>query len=393
MRLAVLLLLYFAVLIRTIAFNFNFVPVPAALFTLQAVYGILLASEPLLSRRLYIYPWVYMSAMFSLVLVMMLVMPVIDFLPTLFFPLSFQAVMFFGRRVGYIWIGVFALSMFFPIMVGWGWKIEGLAIVILDSIACLLVGSYANLIQRAELASSANQRLLVEVQEAYRKLQDYAMQVEEQATLAERSRMARELHDLVTQTIFSMNLTVQSARMLWSKDRARVVEQLDRLQELTRSAVSEIRVLVSHLRPMELISGNLQETIGRLVDERQQRDNMQIELEVSGDRELPQSTIIGLYRIVQEALNNILKHAGTTQAVVRIHLENQTAYLEIDDRGTGFEPEKAAHDIEHIGLAGMSDRAREIGWRLEIISQPGRGTCIRVEEGAEWQAMPAPVVG
>ncbi|MGW8251682.1 MAG: sensor histidine kinase, partial [Anaerolineales bacterium] len=272
--------------------------------------------------------------------------------------------------------------------------------VILDSIACVLVGSYANLIHRAELERLANQDLLVEVQEAYRKLQDYAVQVEEQAILAERSRMARELHDSVTQTIFSMNLTVQSARMLWAKDRARAVEQLDRLQELARSAISEVQMLVSKLSPQELADGSLIEVVELAAaeavpsqGERQQRDGMQIELEVSGDRELPKTTIIALYRIVQEALNNIIKHADTSQAAVRISLESQPAYLEIEDRGTGFEPENAARDLNHIGLAGMSDRAREIGWRLEIISQLESGTCIRVEEAVEWQARSAPAVG
>lgn len=393
MRLAVLLLLYTAVLIRTIAYSYYDTPVPGGLYALQAAYGILLVSEPFITSRLRIYPWIYMGTMFSLVLVMMLVMPTIDFLPTLFYPLSFQAVLFFDRRLGYSWIVAFTLAMFYPIMDGWGWQIEGLAIVILDSIACFLVGSYANMIQRSDLARGANQRLLVEVQEAYRKLQDYAMQVEEQAILSERSRMARELHDSVTQTIFSMNLTVQSARMLWKVDRARVAEQLDRLQELTRSAVSEIQVLVSQLRPHTLADESLQKSLERLIDERQQRDGMQILLEVSGERNLPQSTVSGLYRIVQEALNNVIKHAGTRKAVVRIQLDDRPAYLEIEDRGIGFEPDNAARDLNHIGLAGMSDRARELGWKLEINSHPGRGTRIRIEEAREWQATPVPAAG
>jgi hypothetical protein len=168
MRLAVLLLLYTAVLIRTIAYSYYDTPVPGGLYALQAAYGILLVSEPFITSRLRIYPWIYMVAMFSLVLVMMLIMPTIDFLPTLFYPLSFQAVLFFGRRLGYSWIVAFTLAMFYPIMDGWDWQIEGLAIVILDSIASFLVGSYANMIQRSDLARGANQRLLVEVQEAYR---------------------------------------------------------------------------------------------------------------------------------------------------------------------------------------------------------------------------------
>lgn len=393
MRFIVLLLFYIAVVIRAVAFNFYDNPVPALEYLLLAIYGLLLVTEPLISRKWSGYGGVYLGVQFGLVVGMMLVMPSIDFISTLFFPLSFQAVLFFGRRVGFIWIAAYTLSMFYPIMVGWEWQVEGLAIVLLDSALCFLVGSYAHMIQHAELARRSNQQMLIEVQEAYRKLQDHATHIEELAINQERSRMARELHDSVTQTIFSMNLTVQAARMLWGKDLARVAEQLDRLQGLARSAVSEIQVLVSQLNPRPFVPENLDEALRHLIDERQHRDGMQIDLEISGQQELPQTMIIGLYRIVQEALNNVAKHAGTKSARVRLYLESHPAFLEVEDHGYGFDPDKAARDLNHIGLAGMVDRAREMGWRLEIDSQPGRGTRIRVEEVGEWQASSAPATG
>jgi signal transduction histidine kinase len=393
MRFIVLLLFYFAVVIRTIAFNFYDDPVPALEYLLLVAYGLLLVTEPLISRRLRSYGWVYLGVQFGLVVGMMLVMPSIDFIPTLFFPLSFQAVLFFGRQMGFLWIVAFILSMIYPIMLGWEWQVEGIAIVILDSALCFLVGSYAHLIQRAELARRSNQQLLIEVQEAYRKLQDHATQIEERSVLQERSRMSRELHDSVTQTIFSMNLTVQAARMLWGKDLTRVAEQLDRLQELARGAVAEIQVLVSQLSPRPLVTETINEALQDLIEEQQRRDGLHIDLEVCGQQELPQTMIVGLYRIVQEALNNVAKHAGTKKAFVRLHLESHPAYLEVEDYGYGFEPEKAARDLNHIGLAGMADRARELGWRLEIDSKPGRGTRIRVEEVDQWQTSPVLAAG
>jgi signal transduction histidine kinase len=226
--------------------------------------------------------------------------------------------------------------------------------------------------------------LYSEVQEAYRKLQDQAAQIEEFAILQERSRMARELHDSVTQTIFSMNLTAQTARMLVVKDLTQVEAQLDRMQTLARSAIGEIQVLVDQLRPGPLVANNLPASLQNLAAERIQRDGLHIDLDVKGDRDLPQAVIEGLFCIAQEALNNIAKHADTQNVCVRLDLESQPAYLEVEDDGCGFEPEAVARDIQHIGLAGMAERSRELGWKLDIASQPGHGTRLRVEEVGAW---------
>jgi signal transduction histidine kinase len=308
-------------------------------------------------------------------------MPEMDFIPSLFYPLCYQAVLFCGRRTGYRWIAVFVVLLAGPLLVGWEFGLPGIATVLIDGCACFLVGSYAHLILRAEQSSRENQKLAGEVQVAYSNLQDQAAQIEEYAIQQERGRMARELHDSVTQTIFSMNLTVQTARMLAAKDLSLVGAQLDRLQTLARSAIGEIQVLVDQLRPGPLVADNLPASLRNLVVERNQQDGMQIDLQVNGERQLPQAVIVGLFRIVQEALNNIVKHAGTREGCIRLDLESQPASLEVEDRGCGFEPDKTVRDIQHIGLSGMAERAREFGWRLSVESQPGQGTRILVLEG------------
>jgi signal transduction histidine kinase len=222
--------------------------------------------------------------------------------------------------------------------------------------------------------------LLTDLEQANRRLQDHAAQVEELAALQERSLMARELHDSVTQTLFSMNLTVQAARMLVEKEPAHVAGQLDRLQELAGNAAAEIRTLARQLRPLPLAGETLVAGLVRLANERQRRDGLQVNLEVQGEKDLPEPVIAGLYRIVQEALNNVSRHAGACEAQVRLDLVSRPAYLEIEDRGAGFEPGKLSRSANHLGLSGMAERACEIGWTLKIHSQPGRGTRIRVEE-------------
>ena len=379
MRQAVLFLLYIAVVIRAIAFNFYDDPVPPLAYVLLAIFGLFFLTQPYLTRRFPRYTGFYLGIQFALVIAAQLIIPDIDFLLSLYFVLSFQAVFYFGRRVGFTVIAIALLIIFFPLMAGWEWQVEGWAVFLLDLAACFLVGNYAHLILTAARASQSNQQMSLELQQANIKLQDLAAQREELAVLQERGRMARELHDSVTQTIFSMNLAVQSARMLVEKDLAQVTIQLDRLQELARSAVGEIQVLLSQLR-MQPAAPGLGDALRDLVRQRQLQDGLQVDLQVTGERLLPEATRQGLYRIVQEALNNVAKHAGTNQALVRLNLETRPAWLEIVDHGCGFSLPEASAEPSHLGLAGMSARANELGWKLQIESQPGQGARIHLEE-------------
>ena len=171
--------------------------------------------------------------------------------------------------------------------------------------------------------------------------------------------------------------------MLLNKEPKQITGQLDRLQELARGAAGEIQVLVNQLRPRPLTEGGLAVALRRLITDRERRDGLQVRLEISGsaeEKDLPEMLAVGLYRITQEALNNIVKHAGTCEAVVRLKLDRRPRLLEIEDNGAGFYPNRITHGLDHVGLLGMADRARELGWVLKVDSQPGRGTRIHVEE-------------
>jgi signal transduction histidine kinase len=379
-------LIYAAVLVRTADwFNEN-PPIQGLVFVLLAVYGAIMVSEPLFTRRFHRYPFLYLPAQTGLGLGLMIAAPGMDFAPMLFLPLSFQTVQFLGPKRGFLWIGAFSLAVAGPLLIGWEWEVAGLASVLLFSGLGFAMGSNAHQAERARLARQENQRLLGETERAYHQLQAYAAQMEEVAAAQERSRLARELHDSVTQTLFSMNLTVQAAQMLAVKEPGKVAAQLDRLQELAHAAIGEIQVLVRQYRPHPAAGTGLVEALRRLSEERRQRDGLQIQLAVSGagrEKDLPEQVTTGLYRIAQEALNNVSKHAGVCDAVLRLDLEVQPAYLEIEDHGAGFAPAQAGppgRSLSHLGLAGMAERAREMGWKMRIDSQPGRGTRVRVEE-------------
>jgi signal transduction histidine kinase len=387
-------LIYATILIRTLSWHYAIAPVPLDVLVLLATYGVVLASESALARRLPGYGRPYLLIQSGLILAILLIAPAeIDFLPMLFLPLAFQAVLFYQRRVGFLWISAFILARTVPLALDRNLSLDDCMGILLFAGLVWVIGNYAHLTLRAELARQENQYLLGELQEAYHQLQDYAAQVEGFAAVQERSRLARELHDSVTQTLFSMNLTVQAATLLAGKDSGRMAAQLDRLQELARNALGEIQVLASQLRPRSLAEEGLAAALHRLADERHRRDGLQICLEVSGssrEKGLSEPVVTGLYRITQEALNNVARHAGTREAVVRLNLESQPAYLEVEDRGRGFERDQLVPQLNHMGLAGMEERARELGWQLQIDSQPGRGTRVRVEEKLVWERMPGP---
>jgi signal transduction histidine kinase len=389
--------------------------VPAAV--LLALYGILLAliDIPVVRRRLLRFseaeppglalrhggeprqrePWfslTYLLLQSGLVVSMLLLPPILDFFGFLFIPLSLQAVFFFGWRRGLLSIVVFFLAMAGPMLLdekGW---IFGLTMTVLNTGYCLLFSGYAHQVQRAEAVQEHNQRILGELQVAYRGLQDYAAQVEDLAAERERARLARELHDFVTQTVFSMNLTVQSARLLLERAPDRAAGQLERLEELAASAQREIQALVSQLTPQPVAEEGLPTALRRLAALRQARDGLQVTVEVTGEagagtghipdvrQALSASVAEGVYHIAQEALTNVARHAGTGQASVRLNLVDGSSFLEVEDGGLGFDPQAALSKRGHLGLTGMAERAREIGWRLSIESRPGRGTRVRVEE-------------
>lgn len=339
---------------------------------------------------------VYLLLQSSLAIGLLAISPPKDFFALLFIPLSLDAVSFFGRRYGFICIAFFSLAMTGTLLFSDEGQLFGLAMGALYSGMCFLFGGYAHQVQRAEAAHEQNQRTYNELQMAHRQLQGYADQVASLAVEHERNRLARDLHDSVTQTVFSMNLAAQSARLLLDKrsspvdkeppfDMAsplrttpRTSGQLLRLEELSANALREIQSLVSQLRPCSVAEEGLPTALRRLADERLARDGLQVSLEVRGDGTLSEAAATGLYSIAHEALTNVLKHSGSREAIIRLNLDDNASCLEIEDRGRGFDPQADLKQRGHLGLAGMSERAHEIGWNLSVESQHGQGTRIRV---------------
>ncbi len=373
-------LIFLAVLLRAVGGIQDGPPVPTAIWALLAVFGVVLFIEPPLTRRWTGFPRLYALVQSGMVIAMLYTAPTFDFLSMLFFPLSFQVVQFFQPRIGFIWIGVYSLAMAGMLIKGLEWR-PGIVMLLLNSGVNMLMGSYAVLIDRTERARQENQRLFGELQSAYRGLKDYAAQAEALAAAEERHRMVRELHDSLTQTLFSMNLAAQAAQLVAGQVPSQVEGHLHRLQSLARSAAGEVQTLTGQAAASAPVGEGLAGALYRLVAERQVQDGLQIDLEVTGEpceEPLPEAVTSNLYHIAQEALNNVARHARTRRATVRLNLAHP-ACLEVEDAGCGFD----LQDLDRLGgfgLGGMAERAREIVWHLEILSYPGNGTRIRVRE-------------
>lgn len=205
-------------------------------------------------------------------------------------------------------------------------------------------------------------------------------QAEQLAVMNERSRLARELHDSVTQSLYSLTLFAEAGRRLAAGDEwERVADYVDRLGDTAQSALREMRLLVYELRPLVLEHEGLVGALRHRLEAVERRAGMQASLTVNGTPEvLPGALEVTLYRVTQEALNNALKHADATTVSVYIDVDEAGVTLDIADDGVGFEHEDMV-SRGGIGLTSMQERVEALGGTLSIESEPGNGTRIHVD--------------
>ena len=215
-----------------------------------------------------------------------------------------------------------------------------------------------------------------DVSERDRLERDLRRQAGELAAGEERAHLARELHDSVTQALFSMTLVSRSVEMLLDRDAEAAKRQLVQLRELQREALAEMRALIFELRPGNLEQDGLSRALRTHTAALQGRIGLPVVVESTLDERLPLAVEEVLYRIAQEALHNVVKHAGARQVRVELGRIASGVRLRVADDGKGFDPARVPDG--HLGLAGMRARADKIGARFSVKSVPGEGTTIEV---------------
>ncbi|TMK95804.1 MAG: GAF domain-containing sensor histidine kinase [Actinobacteria bacterium] len=199
----------------------------------------------------------------------------------------------------------------------------------------------------------------------------------ELTVVEERNRLARELHDAVNQTLFSVSLTADAAALLVDADPERAKAELGEVRELVRSAMEEMRSLIFELRPGDVVSDGLAVTLQKHVDVLRRVHGVDIELELDGV-EVDPGLEREVFRVTQEAIGNALKHAAPEHVRVEVRRAGHRLAVTVEDDGSGFDPE-GAQARRHLGLISMRERAEEIGGALRVRSAPGTGTTVSLE--------------
>jgi two-component system nitrate/nitrite sensor histidine kinase NarX len=196
------------------------------------------------------------------------------------------------------------------------------------------------------------------------------------AVLEERQRLARNLHDAVNQSLFSAGLIAEVLPRLWDRDQQEARRSLEDLRRLTRGAMAELRAMLAELRPSTLVDAELGDLLRLLASGFTGRTNIPAKVTVAGETILPSEVQVALYRICQEALNNIAKHAEASNVDIKAQYEGTTMELSIHDDGIGFNPGQAGPG--HYGLNMMRERVEAVGASLSVASQPGQGTQLTI---------------
>ena len=356
---------------------------PIALFS--GLYLVLLLAEPFFIRQNRIRTYVYLIAQIAMICGLAPIIPNWDYWALLFYPLVVQAMVNFESRTGYFLTGILtAISAYlFFLVYDSAW---GLAKIPVFGSVNVLIAALIAISREAVAARDESQKQQAELQLAHQQLQDYTERAEELAVLQERSRLARELHDAVTQTLFSASLIAQALPDSWKRDQTEGQKLLKELEQLNRGALAEMRTLLLELRPAALIETRLDDLLHQLSEAVTGREGIPVTTMVEGECVLPPNVHVAVYRIAQEALNNVVKHARADQASVSLRCtsmppalaggERQQMRVEliVEDDGRGFD--QARVPLDHLGLGIMRERAQSVGAALEIDSAPGSGTRI-----------------
>jgi signal transduction histidine kinase len=289
-------------------------------------------------------------------------------------PLVGQSVVLLSRRWTLLMCALILVIMASPVMMRGGWEPAlRVSLFYLAGIVFVVVFTQTAVNERKTRAEV--ERLVGELGDAYRKLRDYAAKVEDLATIKERNRLAREIHDSLGHYLTVVNVQIEAARAVLDSDRPRALDGLRKAQLLTQEGLAEVRRSVAALRASPTESRPLPEALAELVDECRAA-GIDTKLTVNNDpRALTPQAELTLYRAAQEGLTNVRKHARASRAHVTLEYgTDQRTRLVVEDNGVGGNETDGG-----FGLLGVRERAQLLGGEVRVSSAPGQGLRLEVE--------------
>lgn len=268
----------------------------------------------------------------------------------------------------------------------------------LDSLSILITqfsnGNYQSSVQFPEGAAGGDELLRIgnELNELGGKLQnqvkslqrmadekaDFAKSAHKAAVIEERQRIARDLHDAVSQQLFALTMMSEASIKQLEKNPILAKEQMKEVAAAALQAQTEMRALLLHLRPVHLSGDSLATGIHKLINELKQKSQIHFQLNISEELQLSNTIEEHVFRIIQESLSNILRHANASEVRLLISKKSKELFVHIQDNGKGFEVAKNNDRKTSYGLKTMRERSEELGGTFIIRSNPDEGTYIDI---------------
>jgi signal transduction histidine kinase len=249
---------------------------------------------------------------------------------------------------------------------------EGLIALFLYGVVYAFVGAFAHALVRADSARRESQALLVELQEAHRQLQEYALHAEEMAVVQERNRLAREMHDTLGHRLTVASVQLEGAQRLCSTDPARAQEIVGTVREQVREALAELRSAVATLRAPIEADLQLRSSLQRLIANFEDATGLIVHQVLPDEMpQLPDAHRLAIYRTAQEALTNVQKHAQAKRVWLMLTTQDHAVTLLVGDDGQGVSLRK---EQTGFGLRGMRERAAQLGGEMHVEPRAGGGT-------------------
>jgi signal transduction histidine kinase len=289
----------------------------------------------------------------------------------LFFILSAQAMMLLPTQSGIQWLIIFTIITWIANFYSYGdlWTITINSLV--NSAGFLFFGVFGNALMRAEKARMESESLLVELQQAHQKLQDYAESAEALAVAEERNRLAREMHDTLGHRLTVSIVQLEAAGRLIERDSSRAAQMIGTVRGQLVGGLEELRHTLAAMRN-PLAGSSLSDAMQKLVNDFQRATEMQIHLELPETLPvLSDAQRMAIYRMAQEALTNAQRHAQAQNIRLTICQNEDEIQFTVRDDGSGIDLD---HASQGIGLRGMHERAGQLQGKFEIVSSPGHGT-------------------
>jgi signal transduction histidine kinase len=342
---------------------------------LVAVFGVVMARTPRRAPPLG-QPLLYMGLQSALVIALMLINHTQWTLYTiLLYLLCSQAMLLLPERLGYLIITGYSLAVTGVSLAEWGVP-DGLYLLGAYVGVLFFVGSFARSLGREVEARRESQRLLAELQEAHRRLQDSAQRAEELAVMGERSRLAREMHDTLGHRLTVSAVQLEGAQRLIPSDPQRAAGMIETVREQVRDGLHELRRTVAALRAPLEADLQLRGSLRRLGLGFEEATGMTVHQVLPKELPpLPSAHRLALYRAAQEALTNVQRHSQAKQAWLTLMVQDQRVVLVVSDDGVGFPAGPV--DEGRFGLRGLRERVVRLGGELTLENRTGGGAQLR----------------